>query len=77
MPRARLHICLGMGKKKPLLRDTLATTAREAKIIAVNSILRDYPTYGDEIKNFGWSTLQKWGYRCVPISVSYSLRLAK
>jgi hypothetical protein len=71
MTRARLYICLGIGRKKPLLRDTLAATAREARILAVNNILLDYPQYGEEIKNFGWSELQKWGYRCVPITVAY------
>jgi hypothetical protein len=76
MPRARLYICLGMGRKKSLLRDTLDTTAKQSKIRLVNSLLADYPTYGEEIKNFGWPTLHKWGYRCVPITVSYNLRQA-
>lgn len=71
MPRANLHIVLGMGRKRPLLRDTLATTAKQAKIFAVNNTLRDHPAYGNEIVDFDWSVLQSWGYRCVPITISY------
>lgn len=71
MPHANLHIILGIGRKQPLLRDTLATTAKLAKILAVNNMLREYPVYGDEIENFSWRTLQSWGYRCVPVTMSY------
>ena len=73
MPRATLHIVIGIGRKRPLLRDTLATTAREAKIIAVNNILRDYPAYKTEIDGFGWRTMHEWGFRCVPVRMSYRL----
>lgn len=66
MPHARLHIVVGIGMKKPICRDTLASTAREAKILAVNNMLRSNPR-----EDITWKTLLSWGYRCVPITVSY------
>jgi len=66
MPRTRLHIVVGIGMKKPICRDTLASTAREAKILAVNNMLRSNPS-----EDITWRTLHEWGYRCVPITVSY------
>ena len=66
MPNSRAYIVLGIGRKRPLLRDTLATTSREAKILAVNSMLRDRP--GEDCT---WRMLHSWGYECVSVTVSY------
>jgi hypothetical protein len=56
-----------MGRKKPLCRDTLATTARGAKSLAIINMRRERTSQAID-----WPTLHGWGYRCVPITVSYS-----
>lgn len=68
MPKDRLYIVTGLGRKKPLLRDTLATTAKQSKILAVNAALRCEPE-GD----VNWRTLLSWGHHCIPITVSYRI----
>ena len=70
--RSRLYIIIGMGMKNPICRDTLAATAREAKILAVNNVLRGSPR-----EDIDWHRLSSWGYRCVPITVSYNITRKK
>jgi hypothetical protein len=65
--RARLYIVLGF--RGTMLRDTLAKNAKEAKRLCVKSLYENYPGYEDE--NVRWPTIEKLGWRCVPVTVSY------
>jgi hypothetical protein len=67
MKQARLYIVLGF--RGALLRDTLAKTAKEAKIRCVNDLWRSHPEY--EREGIRWSEIEKWGWRCVPVTLSF------
>lgn len=57
------------GFKGVPLRDTLATTAKEAKIRCVNALWSDQPDC--EHNNVRWPEVQKWGWRCVRVTLIY------
>jgi len=65
--KRRLHIILGF--RGALLRDTIAPSAREAKIRCVNSLWANYPEY--ESENILWPDVEKWGWRCVPVTLTW------
>ena len=64
MAKRECRLWIVVGFRGVLLRDTLSTTAREAKIRCVNS--RPHEDSGYE-----WSEIKKWGWRCVPVTVAY------
>lgn len=67
MKKHRLHIVIGF--RGALLRDTLATTARQAKRLCINSLWRDHSEYEQKVQ---WRDVESWGWRCVPATLSYS-----
>jgi hypothetical protein len=65
--RARLYIVIGFRGR--LLRDTLAKSAKEAKRLCVKNLWENHPDY--ESERVRWSTIESWGWCCVPVTVSY------
>lgn len=65
--RARLYIVFGF--RGQMLRDTLAKSPKESKRLCVESLWKDHSDYED--RKVRWPDIEKWGWRCIPVTVSY------
>lgn len=70
MTERRLYIVFGF--RGAMLRDTLALTPTKAKRLCVQSLRENHPDY--EREGVRWRDIAKWGWRCVPITVSWEAR---